>query len=430
MEEFIIEGGRPLEGTLVPSGNKNAALPMLAAALLTDQKVVLRNVPRIEDIRTMVQIISALGVDVDETGDHELTIRAKNLHTTELDPELCRRIRASILLAGPLLARCGRVKLPPPGGDVIGRRRVDTHLMALKALGAEITVGYGYDIMKSGKLEGREIFLDEASVTGTENALMAACMAKGTTVIKNAASEPHVQDLARFLSKLGAKISNIGTNTLIVEGTDQLVGGKHDIASDHIEVGSFIGAAAVTNGEILIKNAVPQHLPMILLAFEKLGIAVEIRGEDVFVPRNQSLRIVADARGVMPRIDDSPWPGFPADLMSIATVVATQCEGTILMFEKMYESRMFFVDKLFYMGAQIVLCDPHRAIVIGPTKLHGETLTSPDIRAGMAMLIAALCAEGQSSIKNIGQIDRGYERIDEKLQTLGARIQRVDHYPK
>ncbi len=419
-----------MEGTLVPSGNKNAALPMLAAALLTDQKVVLRNVPRIEDIRTMVQIISALGVDVDETGDHELTIRAKNLHTTELDPELCRRIRASILLAGPLLARCGRVKLPPPGGDVIGRRRVDTHLMALKALGAEITIGYGYDIMKSGKLEGREIFLDEASVTGTENALMAACMAKGTTVIKNAASEPHVQDLARFLSKLGAKISNIGTNTLIVEGTDQLVGGEHDIASDHIEVGSFIGAAAVTNGEILIKNAVPQHLPMILLAFEKLGIAVEIRGEDVFVPRNQSLRIVADARGVMPRIDDSPWPGFPADLMSIATVVATQCEGTILMFEKMYESRMFFVDKLFYMGAQIVLCDPHRAIVIGPTKLHGETLTSPDIRAGMAMLIAALCAEGQSSIKNIGQIDRGYERIDEKLQTLGARIQRVDHYPK
>jgi UDP-N-acetylglucosamine 1-carboxyvinyltransferase len=426
MQEFIIEGGRPLEGTLVPSGNKNAALPMLAAALLTDQKVILRNVPQIEDIRTMVQIISALGVDVDETGDHELIIRAKNLRTTDLDPELCRRIRASILLAGPLLARCGRIRLPPPGGDVIGRRRVDTHLMALKALGAEIAMGYGYDIMKSDKLEGQEIFLDEASVTGTENALMAACTAKGTTVIKNAASEPHVQDLARFLSKLGAKISNIGTNTLIVEGIDQLAGGEYDIASDHIEVGSFIGAAAVTNGEILIKNAVPQHLPMILLAFEKLGIAVEIRGEDVFVPRNQGLKIVTDAHGVMPRIDDSPWPGFPADLMSIATVVATQCEGTILMFEKMYESRMFFVDKLFYMGAQIVLCDPHRAIVMGPTKLHGETLTSPDIRAGMAMLIAALCAEGQSCIKNIGQIDRGYERIDEKLQTLGATIRRVD----
>jgi len=426
MDEFVIEGGYPLEGTLVPSGNKNAALPMLAATLLTDEKVVLRNVPRIDDIRTMVQIISALGVEIDETGAHEVTIQAKNIRTTDLDPELCRRIRASILLSGPLLARCGRVRLPPPGGDVIGRRRVDTHLMALGALGAEIEIGHGYDMRSSG-LKGREIFLDEASVTGTENALMAACTAKGTTIIKNAASEPHVQDVARFLNRLGAKISNIGTNTLIVEGVEHLLGGEYEIAADHIEVSSFIGAAAVTNGEILIKNAVPQHLPMILLAFEKLGIAVEIRGEDVFVPREQSLKIVTDAHGVMPRIDDAPWPGFPADLMSIATVVATQCQGTILMFEKMYESRMFFVDKLFYMGAQIVLCDPHRAIVIGPTRLHGETLTSPDIRAGMAMLIAALCAEGQSTIKNIGQIDRGYERIDEKLQALGARILRAGH---
>jgi len=426
MDEFVIEGGYPLEGTLVPSGNKNAALPMLAATLLTDEKVVLRNVPRIDDIRTMVQIISALGVEIDETGAHEVTIQAKNIRTTDLDPELCRRIRASILLSGPLLARCGRVRLPPPGGDVIGRRRVDTHLMALGALGAEIEIGHGYDMRSSG-LKGREIFLDEASVTGTENALMAACTAKGTTIIKNAASEPHVQDVARFLNRLGAKISNIGTNTLIVEGVEHLLGGEYEIAADHIEVSSFIGAAAVTNGEILIKNAVPQHLPMILLAFEKLGIAVEIRGEDVFVPREQSLKIVTDAHGVMPRIDDAPWPGFPADLMSIATVVATQCQGTILMFEKMYESRMFFVDKLFYMGAQIVLCDPHRAIVIGPTKLHAETLTSPDIRAGMAMLIAALCAEGQSTIKNIGQIDRGYERIDEKLQALGARILRAGH---
>ena len=424
MEEFIIEGGYPLQGTLVPSGNKNAALPMLAAALLTDEKVVLRNIPRIDDIRTMVEIISALGVEIDETGDHELTVQAKSIRTTDLDAELCRRIRASILLAGPLLARCGRISLPPPGGDVIGRRRVDTHLMALEALGAEIEVSHGYEMQSSG-LTGQEIFLDEASVTGTENALMAACTAKGTTVIRNAASEPHVQDLARFLNKLGAKISHIGTNTLIVEGRDRLHGTEYEIAADHIEVGSFIGAAAVTNGEILIKNAVPQHLRMILLAFEKLGITVETRGEDVFVPREQSLKIVTDAHGVMPRIDDAPWPGFPADLMSIATVIATQCEGTILMFEKMYESRMFFVDKLFYMGAHIVLCDPHRAIVIGPTRLHGETLTSPDIRAGMAMLIAALCAEGESTIKNIGQIDRGYERIDEKLRALGARIVKV-----
>jgi len=426
MEEFVIEGGHPLEGTLTPSGNKNAALPMLAAALLTDERVVLRNVPRIEDIQSMVEIISQLGVSVEETNEHELTVHASKVQTTDLDPELCRRIRASILLAGPLLARCGQITLPPPGGDVIGRRRVDTHLMALRSLGAEIDIDYGYTMKTSG-LQGQEIFLDEASVTGTENALMAACTAHGRTVIKNAASEPHVQELALFLNKLGAKIANIGTNTLIVDGVERLHGAEHEVGPDHIEIGSFIGAAAVTNGEILIKGAAPQHLPMILLVFKRLGIEVQIRGEDVFVPRGQCLQIVADAHGVIPRIDDAPWPSFPADLMSIATVVATQCQGTVLMFEKMYESRMFFVDKLFSMGAHIILCDPHRAVIMGPTRLHGETLTSPDIRAGMAMLIAALCAEGQSIIKNIGQIDRGYERIDEKLQSLGARIERVGH---
>jgi len=424
MEKFVIEGGHPLEGTVIPGGNKNAALPMLAATLLTDEKVVLRNVPRIEDVETMMGIISALGVEIGETGDHELTIHAKNVRTTDLDPELCRRIRASILLAGPMLARCGRINLPLPGGDVIGRRRVDTHLMALRSLGAEIEIDYGYD-MKTSELKGQEIFLDEASVTGTENALMAACMAKGKTVIRNAASEPHVQDLALFLSRLGARISNIGSNTLIIHGVDKLHGGEYEISPDHIETGSFIGAAAVTRGEILIKDAVPEHLRMILLAFKRLGITVEIRGQDILVPPEQSLQIVADAHGVMPRIDDGPWPAFPADLMSIATVVATQCEGAILIFEKMYESRMFFVDRLFSMGAHIILCDPHRAIVMGPTKLHGEFLISPDIRAGMAMLLAALCAEGQSIIKNINQIDRGYERVDEKLRALGAQIERV-----
>lgn len=426
MEEFVIEGGYPLEGTLVPSGNKNAALPMLAAALLTDEKVVLRNVPRIEDIGTMVEIISALGVDVEESGQHELTVHAKNVKTTRLNAELCKQIRASILLAGPMLARCGQISLPPPGGDVIGRRRVDTHLMALRSLGAEIEVDQGYE-MRSDGLRGQEIFLDEASVTGTENALMAACVAKGRSTIKNAASEPHVQDLARFLNSMGARIEGVGTNTIVVDGVETLRGGMCEISPDHIEIGSFIGAAAVTNGEILISNAVPEHLPMILITFARLGIAVQMRGQAIVVPRQQSLKIVADAHGVTPRIDDAPWPGFPADLMSIATVVATQCEGTILMFEKMYESRMFFVDKLFSMGARIILCDPHRAIVTGPARLHGETLTSPDIRAGMAMLIAALCAHGQSTIKNIGQIDRGYERIDEKLQALGARIRRVKH---
>jgi len=426
MEEFVIEGGHPLEGTVVPSGNKNAALPMLAAALLTDQRVVLRNVPQIEDIHTMVEIISALGVDIQETADHEVIVDARNVRTTDLDPGLCKRIRASILLAGPLLARCGQIKLPPPGGDVIGRRRVDTHVMALRTLGAEIDIDYGYTMRTNG-LKGQEIFLDEASVTATENALMAACTAQGTTVIKNAASEPHVQELALFLNKLGARISNIGTNTLTVDGVDRLHGGEHEVGPDHIEIGSLIGAAAVTNGEILIKDTVPAHLQMTLLTFKRLGIDVEIRGQDFHVPRGQSLKIVADAHGVIPTIDDAPWPGFPADLMSIATVVATRCEGTILMFEKMYESRMFFVDKLCSMGAHIILCDPHRAIITGPAKLHGETLTSPDIRAGMAMLIAALCAEGTSTIKNIAQIDRGYERIDDKLRSLGARIERVTH---
>jgi UDP-N-acetylglucosamine 1-carboxyvinyltransferase len=423
MDKFVIEGGHPLKGTLILSGNKNAALPMLAAALLTDEKVVLTNVPRIKDIETMMEIISALGVEIEETNHHELTVHAKNVKTTELDPDLCRHIRASILLAGPMLARCGRINLPPPGGDVIGRRRVDTHLMALRSLGVEIEIDYGYDMKTSG-LRGHEIFLDEASVTGTENALMAACMAEGRTVIRNAASEPHVQDLALFLNKMGARISNIGSNTLIIQGVDKLHGGEYQINPDHIEVGSFIGAAAVTKGEILIKNAVPEHLRMILLAFKRLGITMEIQGQDIFVPREQSLQIMTDAHGVIPRIDDGPWPAFPADLMSIATVVATQCEGAILIFEKMYESRMFFVDKLFSMGAHIVLCDPHRAIVMGPTKLHGEFLISPDIRAGMGLLLAALCAEGQSIIENIGQIDRGYERVDEKLRTLGAQIDR------
>ncbi|HEM62539.1 MAG TPA: UDP-N-acetylglucosamine 1-carboxyvinyltransferase [Chloroflexi bacterium] len=425
MDEFIIDGGYPLEGTLIPSGNKNAALPMLAASILTDEEVVLRNVPQIDDIRTMVEIVSALGVEVRESAERELTLRARRISTTKLDRELCRRIRASILLAGSLLARCGQITLPPPGGDVIGRRRVDTHLVALRSLGAEIDVGNSGYQMNTVGLRGTEIFLDEASVTGTENALMAACTAEGRTVIKNAASEPHVQEFALFLNKLGARISNVGTNTLIVDGVETLHGGEHEVGPDHIEIGSFIGAAAVTNGQILIKNAVPSHLPMILLVFRRLGIEVEIRGEDLFVPREQSLRILADAHGVIPRIDDAPWPGFPADLMSIVTVVATQCQGSVLVFEKMYESRMFFVDKLVSMGAHIILCDPHRAVLMGPARLHGETLTSPDIRAGMAMLIAALCAEGRSVIKNISQIDRGYERIDEKLRSLGAHIVRA-----
>jgi len=428
MDRFIIEGGYPLQGSVTPSGNKNAALPILAATLLTDQEVVIRNLPQIKDIETMVEILVSLGVEVHKLGDKELALCARKVRSTEIDPQLTGRIRASILLSGPLLARCGAITLPPPGGDVIGRRRVDTHLMALRSLGVQIEVGSRYEMSTTG-LVGREIFLDEASVTGTENALMAACLAKGTTIIRNAASEPHVQSLARFLNRLGGKISGLGSNTLIVEGVDRLHGGDYDIEPDHIEVGSFIACAAVTGGKLFIKNGQPDHLKMILLVFRRLGIEVEIRGNDLFVPRHTSLQVVADAHGAIPKIDDAPWPGFPADLMSIAIVVATQSEGTVLFFEKLYESRMFFVDKLIAMGARLILCDPHRVVVVGPARLHGEVMESPDIRAGMALVVAALCAEGQSIIKNIGQIDRGYERIDEKLRALGAKIERVQDLP-
>ena len=424
MEKFVIKGGEPLSGVVTPSGNKNAALPMLAATLLTDEKIVLRNVPRIKDVETMLGILSALGVDIEESGDPELTLQARNVTTTELDPDLCHQIRASILFAGPMLARCGCVHLPPPGGDVIGRRRVDTHLLALRALGVEIEVQGGYR-MAANELKGQDILLDEASVTATENAIMAACLAEGTTIIRNAASEPHVQDLARFLNGLGARISGIGTNTLTIQGVKKLGGGTWDIGSDYIEVGSLIGLAAVTGGELLIKKAMPEHLGMILLTFKRLGVEVEVRGDEVFVPAEQSLKIASDADGAIPKIDDAPWPGFPTDMMSTAVVVATQAEGTILIWEKMFEGRLYFVDKLISMGARIILCDPHRAVVVGPARLHGERLESPDIRAGMALLIAALCAEGVSEIRNVGQIDRGYERIDEKLRALGAKIERV-----
>jgi len=424
MEKFVIEGGHPLNGVVVPSGNKNGALALLAATLLTDQKVVLKNVPQIKDVETMLDIMADIGVDIEWSGDHEVTVQAKGLAATRLDPDLCREIRASILFAGPMLARCGHIDLPLPGGDVIGRRRVDTHLAALRALGAEIEIDAGYK-MRVDKLRGQDILLDEASVTGTENTIMAACLAEGTTVIRNAACEPHVQDLARFLNSIGAQISGIGSNTLTIQGVKKLTGGTCRIASDYLEVGSFIGLAAVTHGELLIKKAVPEHLRMIRLMLERLGVRVEIRGEDVFVSGEQELRAVPEAHGAVPKIDNGIWPAFPTDMMSIAVVVATQTKGTILIHEKMYEGRLYFVDKLISMGACIILCDPYRAVVVGPSKLHGERLESPDIRAGMALLIAALCAEGQSTIRNIGQIDRGYERIEEKLQALRAKIERV-----
>jgi len=426
MDTFIVEGSYPLKGEIWPAGNKNAALPILAACLLTDQEVRLTNVPVIRDVETMLAIMQDLGVSIRRVNDHEVVVCAKGVHKADLRSDLAGRIRGSLLLAGPLLARCRKVTMPRPGGDLIGRRRVDTHLLALQGLGASCDIAHAHYTMHAPKgLVGQDIHLDEMSVTATENAIMAAVLAQGTTIIRNAASEPHVQDLIAFLNGLGARIEGAGTNMLVIRGVDGLRGGSYRIQPDHTEVGSFIALAAVTHSEITIRDTIPEHLRMTLMAFRRLGVEVEIRGNDIFVPRHDTLKIVFDAHGAIPKIDDGPWPAFPTDMISIAIVVATQAEGTVLIWEKMYEGRMFFVDKLLAMGARLVLCDPYRVVVVGPARLHGEEMVSPDIRAGVALLIAALCAEGTSVIRNVGQIDRGYERIEERLRALGARIQRT-----
>ena len=425
MEKFIIEGGHPLSGEVIPSGNKNAALPILAACILTDEKITLRNLPDIKDVRTMRALLESLGVSIHCIDPHTWEIQAKEIQPANLDPNLCKDIRASILLAGPMLAREGRIKLPPPGGDVIGRRRVDTHILSLESLGAKVEYNR-YFSFHVDKLLGANILLDEASVTATENTIMAAVMAKGITIIRNAASEPHVQDLCNFLNSLGAKITNIGSNTLNISGVDKLHGGDFKIGSDYLEVVSFIGAAVVSKGSITIKNAGNANLDMIRQVFHRLGVDWEIRGkDDIFVPKEQRLIIEPDLGNVIPEISVMPWPAFPTDLMSISIVVATQSKGTVLFHDWMYPSRMFFTDKLVGMGAQIVLCDPHRCIIQGPNHLYGENMEGPDIRAGMALLLAALSADGVSSIRNIWQIDRGYERIDEKLSLIGANNRRV-----
>jgi UDP-N-acetylglucosamine 1-carboxyvinyltransferase len=425
MESFVIEGARPLSGRIEASGNKNGALPILAACLLTDQPVTLANVPRIRDVETMVELIAELGAEIDWTGPNEVRIHAAELTSYELDPVLASRIRASFLLAGPLLARVRRASVPPPGGDVIGRRRLDPHIHALNELGARIETNGRYEMTTDG-LRGTNIFLDEASVMATENTIMASCVAPGHTVIGNAACEPHVQDLCRFLGSLGARIEGIGSNVLRIDGVDRLGGGSWTLAPDHIEVASFIGLAAVTGGDVTIEDVVPDDLISILPAFRRLGVGVEVGESSVRVPPDQPLVIQDDLGGQIPKLEDGPWPAFPADLTSIALAVATQAAGTILIFEKMFENRLFFVDKLVSMGARIILCDPHRAIVSGPSRLYGQQMASPDIRAGMAMVIAALCAEGTSTIGNVGEIDRGYERIDERLRSLGAQIERTD----
>ena len=425
METFVIEGSQPLNGRITASGNKNGALPILAGCLLTDEPVTLSNVPRIRDVETMVELLVRLGADADWTGANEVRVQAADLATTDVDEELASRIRASFLLAGPLLARAGRASVPPPGGDVIGRRRLDPHIHALAELGASIDINGGYEMQTEG-LRGRRIFLDEASVMATENTVMAAALTPGETVIGNAACEPHIQDLCRFLVSLGAEIDGIESNVLRVRGVESLSGGEWRVGPEHIEVGSFVGLAAVTGGDITIEDVEPVDLRSILPTFERLGVHVEIDGSTLRVPPNQELEVRDDLGGQIPKIEDGPWPAFPADLTSIAVIVATQARGEVLIFEKMFESRLFFVDKLVSMGARIILCDPHRAVVTGPTKLYAQQMSSPDIRAGMAMLLAALCAEGTSTIGNVGEIDRGYERIDERLRSLGARIERVE----
>lgn len=427
MQTFRIEGARPLHGEVTPSGNKNAALPLLAACLLTDQPIVLRNVPDIGDVRTMRRLLEGLGVHFETLDVHTWRVQAGEVRRADLDPDICRKMRASILLAGPMTARSGGVSLPPPGGDVIGRRRIDTHILALRALGAEVAYrGREFNFGATQRLHGADLLLDEASVTATENAIMAAVTARGESVLRNAASEPHVQDLCAFLNTLGARIDHIGSNTLHIHGVDRLGGGEFTIGSDYLEVVSFIGAAVVTGGSVRVRSAGPEHLNMARLVFQRLGVTWEVDGQDIVVPSGQRLEVEPDLGGAIPSISVMPWPAFPTDLMSAAIVVASQSKGTVLFHDWMFEGRMFFIDKLVSMGARIILCDPHRCIVEGPRRLVGETLESPDIRAGLALVLAALAADGSSTIRNIGQIDRGYERIEEKLRSLGAAIERVD----
>lgn len=430
MEKFVIQGGVPLSGEVIPAGNKNAALPILAASLLTEEELVLHNVPRIRDVESQLELLEALGVKVDREGEHTVRLQADAVRDTEVAEGPASRIRASFLAAGPLLARFGSAKMPPPGGDTIGRRRLDPHLDAFSDLGARVGGDTWIELSapSEGLVAGR-IFMDEPSVMGTENALLAAALIPGETVIANAASEPHVQDLARLLTKMGAKVDGIGSNVMTVHGQDKLGGADHSISPDHIEIASFMALAAATGGELRIRDVIAEDLDGIRRNFRRIGLQTMLEGSDLLVPPEQKLVIKDDQGDAVPKIDDGPWPAFPADLTSIALALATQAEGTILIFEKMFENRLFFVDKLVAMGARITLCDPHRAIVSGPSKLHGERVESPDIRAGMAILIAALAAEGESEIGNVIQIDRGYERIDLRLKDLGAHIERIATEP-
>jgi len=425
MEKFVIEGGVPIHGEVVPAGNKNAALPLVAACLLTQEPVLLRNIPQIQDVNVMRKLIESLGADVEELDATSWRITSRDLRPADLNPDLCRRIRASILVAGPMTARVGEFKLPPPGGDVIGRRRLDTHILALRALGVDVVYDRGFTF-KSHGLRGANMLMDEASVTGTENAIMAAVTAQGDTVIHNAASEPHVQELCYFLNTLGAQIEEIGSNTLHIHGVPKLHGGEFTIGPDYLEVISFIGAAAVTHGGLRVKNAGVKNLKMIGHIFERMGVRWQVEGDDLILPEDQELKITPDLDGAIPEIKTNVWPAFPTDLISIAITVATQATGSIMFHDWMFSGRMYFTDKLVGMGAKVILCDPYRCLIQGPNQLYGENMESPDIRAGMSMLLAALAAKGQSTIRNISQIERGYENVDGKLRALGAKIERLE----
>jgi len=424
MDKFVIEGGVPLNGEVTPAGNKNAALPLLAACLLTDEPIVLRNIPHIQDTLVMRKLVESLGAQIEDLDATSWRIVARDVRPADLNPDLCRRIRASILVAGPLAARFPEFKLPPPGGDVIGRRRLDTHILALRALGVDVRYERGFTFQAQG-LRGADFLMDEASVTATENAIMAAVMARGETIIRNAASEPHVQDLCNFLNGLGAQIEEIGSNTLHIRGVSKLHGGEFTIGPDYLEVVSYVGAAAVTHGSVRVKNAGVNNLNMIAHVFARLGITWDVEGDDLIVPAGQALKIVPDLDGAIPEIKTNVWPAFPTDLISLAITVATQANGSVLFHDWMFSGRMYFTDKLVGMGAKIILCDPYRCLIQGPNQLYGENLESPDIRAGMSMLLAALAAKGKSTIRNIGQIERGYQDVDQKLRALGAHIERV-----
>jgi len=428
MSSYTIHGGKPLSGEITTSGNKNSALPCIAAALLTDAEIILHNIPDIEDVRVMLSIMESIGASVvrDEGKAGTFRIRAADI-TGNIPEDFAQKIRASILFAGPMLARTGKVVLAPPGGDVIGLRRLDTHFLAFAALGAYSSIdknGMLQIEVSKENFKGNEIFLDEMSVTATENAVMAAVYAPGKTVIRNAASEPHIQDLCNLLISMGAKILGTGSNLLTIKGVKTLHGSEFTIGPDYIEIGSFVGLAAATHGDVVINGVDTAQLPIIRTGFRKIGITWEESGKAIRIPPNNNWLIQPDISGMIPKVDDAPWPGFPPDLLSIITVVATQSQGTVLVHEKMFESRMFFIDMLIRMGARIILCDPHRAVISGPALLHGALVTSPDIRAGMALVIASLCAQGESVIQNVYQIERGYENLCKKLQLLGADITR------